>query len=660
VFCNGDEQCVAGHCAAGTPVNCPADNATCTLEFCNESTKQCESVPQDSDCTDSTVCNGAEKCDPTNNSANPTTGCVAGTALNCVDAFGCTTDTCNPQTGCVHTPDNSVCSNQNACDGIETCDVLTGCKAGTPPAPCNDSIACTTDTCDPATGLCSFTPDNSKCSNGQYCDGVETCSAATGCIAGTAVVCTNTDGVACTEEKCNEATDSCPLVGVPNHSLCPSGQVCSATGCTPGKSCTIDANCDDGLFCTGVESCVSGICQGGTPVDCADTVDCTVDSCDEAANACKHVATNSLCDDKNVCNGTETCDAQTGCKFGTQLNCADDGKSCTFETCVPGVGCQSFPDNSACNDGKFCNGTERCAPSAVGANATTGCVAGTAVTCPSDNIACTTESCDEATKTCVKTTDNSKCACGETCDATLGCGKNCTVRACAGHVYACGDCIDNDGDCKLDSNDSQCLGACQNNETGFKGDIPGQNSAPCKADCYFDNDTGAGNDDCYWTHECDPHEVTPKYDPEGKKCSYDVNASVPGSSASCAQLNLTQSTVCHTICDPITPNGCDCFGCCSIPGAPTDVYLGSEDSGGNGTCNLTTLADPTKCRPCLKVQACNNPCDHCEICVGKPTLPPDCTTQSCPAGHAPCGLPAQPPCAGGQYCVTGCCQDLAQ
>lgn len=658
VFCNGDEQCISGHCRAGTPVNCPADNVRCTLEFCSEGSKQCESVPQDSDCSDSTVCNGSERCDPTAGNANPTTGCVAGTPLNCNDGIGCTTDTCDAQDGCKHAPDDTACSNQNACDGIETCNPSSGCQAGTPPAPCDDQIACTTDTCDPATGLCSFKADNSKCSNGQYCDGVEQCNPASGCVAGTPIVCPNADGVACTEEKCDEASDSCPLAGVPNHSLCPSGQVCTASGCTPGKSCTTNANCSDGLFCTGVETCVGGICQGGTAVNCDDGVDCTVDSCDETANACKHVATNSLCDDKNVCNGTETCNATTGCQFGTTLNCPDDGASCTFETCVPGVGCQSFPDDTACNDGKFCNGTEKCAPKAAGANTTTGCVPGTAVTCPSDNIACTTELCDETTKACIKKTNDGLCGCGETCDPTTGCGKNCQVRACAGHVYACGDCVDNDGDCAIDSRDTQCLGACQNNESGFKGDIPGQNSAPCKADCYFDNDTGSGNDDCYWTHECDPHEVTPAFDPEGSKCKYDPNAKTPGSSGTCTQHFQTQSATCHSICDPLTPNGCDCFGCCTIPGAPTDVYLGSEDSSGNGSCNLTTLADPTKCRPCLKVQACNNPCDHCELCVGKPTLPPDCTTQQCPAGVQKCGLPTDPPCSDGQYCVTGCCQNL--
>lgn len=658
-YCTGVEKCVAGHCTAGTPVDCPDDGFSCTVEFCNDSTKQCERVAEDTACADNTVCNGAEKCEPTNTNANQTTGCIAGVALNCVDAFACTSDTCDAVSGCVHTPNDAACSNQNACDGIETCNPFAGCQAGSAPAPCDDGIVCTTDTCDPQTGFCVFKAVDSKCSDGLFCNGDERCDPLTGCIAGTPVACLNADGIACTEEKCDEALDTCPLKGVPNHSLCPTGDVCDPTnGCIPGKSCTTSAQCSDGLYCTGAETCVSGICQGGTPVDCDDGIDCTVDSCDETADACKHVASNALCDDKNVCNGTETCNATKGCQFGTDLVCPDDGFSCTTETCVPGQGCASVPFDSACNDNKMCDGVERCAPKSPGHNATTGCLAGTPVVCPQDNIACTTALCDDTVNGCVTKTDDNACACGETCDAITGCGKHCTVRACAGKVYECGDCSDNDGDCKIDSNDQSCLGACQNNEAGFKGDIPGQNSAPCKADCYFDNDTGSGNDDCYWTHECDPHEVATAYDPEGQKCAYDTNAKVPGSSGSCTDHQTSQSTTCHTICGPLTPNGCDCFGCCSIPGAPTTVYLGSEDAGGNGTCNLATVGDPTKCRPCLQVDACLNRCDHCELCVGKPTLPPDCTSQQCPPGAQPCGLATDPPCGDGQYCVTGCCQNL--
>ena len=72
----------------------------------------------------------------------------------------------------------------------------------------------------------------------------------------------------------------------------------------------------------------------------------------------------------------------------------------------------------------------------------------------------------------------------------------CTVTNCQTHTYQCGDCIDNDGDGLTDSQDPDCLGVCDNNEGGFNTDIPGGNAAPCKMDCYFDQDTGDGNDDC--------------------------------------------------------------------------------------------------------------------------------------------------------------------
>src|SRR5258706_312705 len=86
-------------------------------------------------------------------------------------------------------------------------------------------------------------------------------------------------------------------------------------------------------------------------------------------------------------------------------------------------------------------------------------------------------------------------------------GALCFQATCQGKLYECGDCQDNDGDNLIDAEDPNCLGACQNNEAGFSGNIPGQNNAPCKMDCYFDQDTGSGNDDCQWDHHCDTHEM---------------------------------------------------------------------------------------------------------------------------------------------------------
>src|SRR5262249_22073715 len=148
----------------------------------------------------------------------------------------------------------------------------------------------------------------------------------------------------------------------------------------------------------------------------------------------------------------------------------------------------------------------------------------------------------------------------------------------------------------------------------------------------------------------------PNYPPEGSGCSYKPNAKISGYSGTCADAFAAQSAQCLSYCLPLTPNGCDCFGCCSIPGAPTTVWLGSENPHGTGSCNLKTLDDQTKCKPCTQVPSCLNPCDTCELCVGKTTLPVTCLEQTCPAGLQKCGMPGQQPCAAGWSCITGCCQ----
>jgi hypothetical protein len=199
------------------------------------------------------------------------------------------------------------------------------------------------------------------------------------------------------------------------------------------------------------------------------------------------------------------------------------------------------------------------------------------------------------------------------------------ITACEGHIFACGDAVDNDGDGLVDSSDPDCLGSCDNTEEGFEPGIPGQPCCPCLTDCYFDQDLGSGNDDCYWNHRCDPHEVPPDYYPEpdvGDSCAYDPDANTPGTAATCAELSSSQSTNCHDFCGPLVPNGCDCFGCCELPaGSGAYVWLGSKDLNGIGTCDLAHADDPTMCHPCEPVPACMNSCDPCEMCIGKGTLP---------------------------------------
>jgi len=245
---------------------------------------------------------------------------------------------------------------------------------------------------------------------------------------------------------------------------------------------------------------------------------------------------------------------------------------------------------------------------------------------------------------------------------------SCYPTTCSGKLLECGDCVDNDGDNKIDAHDRECLGPCDNTEgPALTAGIGGETGGPCKADCYFDFGNGPGNDNCLWDHQCDPLAVAPLYPPEGK---YDQT--LVGSPKDCP---ANQSDQCLNYCRPLTPNGCDCFGCCTFPelagrgpnNGPGYVWIGSMDDMKNGTCTFADVLEPTKCKPCTPVEGCWNDCGKCELCLGKDTLPPECTPPDggtydggppparCPTNVMPCGLPGDAMCPVDTYCVTGCC-----
>jgi hypothetical protein len=95
---------------------------------------------------------------------------------------------------------------------------------------CDDGFDCTFDACDLTLQRCRFTPDDAKCQNGVYCDGVEQCDNKLGCIAGPPVSCD--DKTPCTIDTCDEASQTCKHVprdadgdGDPDWH-CPGGHDC--------------------------------------------------------------------------------------------------------------------------------------------------------------------------------------------------------------------------------------------------------------------------------------------------------------------------------------------------------------------------------------------------------------------------------------------------
>ena len=75
-------------------------------------------------------------------------------------------------------------------------------------------------------------------------------------------------------------------------------------------------------------------------------------------------------------------------------------------------------------------------------------------------------------------------------------GGICFESPCSGTIWQCGNCLDDDGDGLVDALDPDCVGACDNNEGGYRLDIPGSDTPNCNLDCYYDDDQGSGNDRC--------------------------------------------------------------------------------------------------------------------------------------------------------------------
>lgn len=377
------------------------------------------------------------------------------------------------------------CSDGVFCNGAEVC-ANGSCAAGTAPD-CDDDIACTADSCDGSEDACVHVTQDAECDDGSACNGVESCDVAAGCVAGTPVDCVD-DGIDCTVDACAEPNGTCGYS--PSDALCPPGETCVVEqgGCTPKPPCAIDADCDDGKACNGVETCLAGVCEQGEPLACDDGISCTddtcdaeldaclhapnhtrcsdeafcngdevcdveqgclpgappacddglgctVDACDATSDECVHDADHTVCDDGKFCNGAEQCDVIAGCKAGIPPAC-DDGKACTSDACSTDQNdCVHTPVHAFCDDGLHCNGEETCSASAADAS---GCVAGTTVSCDPDGTACTADVCSEVTQACAHTPRDELCSPTEYCDGAIA-GMGCVQRDICSQDAHCDD-----------------------------------------------------------------------------------------------------------------------------------------------------------------------------------------------------------------------------
>lgn len=80
-----------------------------------------------------------------------------------------------------------------------------------------------------------------------------------------------------------------------------------------------------------VDPTLGGPCQDDG--QCDDGVECTVDACDRKLGRCRFQPDDDRCDNGVYCDGAERCDVRTGCVAGEPVACSDNS-TCTIDTCV--------------------------------------------------------------------------------------------------------------------------------------------------------------------------------------------------------------------------------------------------------------------------------------------------------------------------------------
>jgi len=613
------DLCTVDSCDPGTgevthvPVECSNHDACDGLETCNPMTGLC--VPGTPiHCDDGNLCNGLESC-------NPTTGqCESGTPLNCDDANLCTLDECIATLGCRHMPlVGTTCNDRDLCTVNDQCQADGRCE-GTP-IDCSDGDACNgLETCDPLSGGC-VAGVPVACDDQDVCNGVETCDPVTGkCVPGTALRCD--DGNPCTDDLCDRVTGCYN----PNNSApCEDGRLCTTGDRCVGGECVSGGpkDCNDGIPCT-EDSCVEGVGCVHVARDsaCEDGNDCTDNFCDISAGGCRQVVRNGQpCDDHNACTvndiclGTaclgvglncndgipctdDYCDLETGCRNDPVHSRCDDRNSCTDNVCDPDQGGCVFPDNQdSCDDGNPCTLNDQCLYGT--------CIGGDPNPCD-DQVACTEDVCQDyigcqhipVDDFC----DDGNICTAEYCDASQGC-----VR----EGLSGGDCDDGDPCTRVD--------LCQ------QGRCEGSDVDPC------DDGVACTKDSCV----------------AGAGCRHDAQNDLCDDGASCTN-------------DRCTDHGCEWTpldGRCNDGNVCTaDACLGANGGDPGTGCLHTPLTGDYGCDDqnlCTEGDLCvDGRCKGTEISCDDGT---SCTVDSCDPGTGCQSVPNHFLCDDGIACTHDQC-----
>ncbi|HEV8321898.1 MAG TPA: PPC domain-containing protein [Myxococcota bacterium] len=521
-----------------------------------------------------------------------------------------------------------------------------------------------------------------ECDDGLVCNGVERCGDDGLCRAGEPPACD--DGVDCSDDSCVEP-GGCQ--SIPNHDLCPPAQLCNpaAGGCVM-QPCMTAAECQDGFFCNGAETCTAGgFCAGGALVICDDFVACTTDACNEATDSCANTPVNALCDDGAFCNGSETCVPPVGCAPGVTVACGD-GNACTLDVCDEATNaCMNVPrDQDMDGFGDAVCGGSDCADldPTRHPGAAENCANGVDEDCNA-LVDCADTACTTA-PVCNMTCAAFEAACADglddDCDSDTDCADaDCTgvppcPAMCAATETSCTNMVDDDCDGAPDCLDTTCAA------------MPG-----CTGCMPFESCANGADDDCDTLVDCDdPACVT---DPSciiciGTEVCLNFNDDDCDGLTDCEDPDCTGTIFC-AFCLPVEVctggadedcNGltdCDDMACAfdpsCLPGCQPESCVNLVDDDCD---NLIDCADPDCagnffCQLCLGFELCfglrDDDCDGLIDC-GDPdcagtTACSVCSAESCTNGNdddcdslIDCG---DPDCAGSPFCGETCTPDGA-
>jgi hypothetical protein len=560
---------------------------------------ECQPATASTDCDDGVACTADE--------------CYSGTCVNsprafmCDDGDECTIDTCNREQvtngGCSNKArvciDNDICTLDGVCNADIGCDFSKSNPAGC----AGLGNECTDAICVPGSG-CQLTPV--VCEDGNIST-VDACVLGKGCVHqlvecggpsfGDCVPSTSCMIAQCVAGLCQEMPKFCDDDIPCTQDFCDTNGMCqnmpNATACP-----------DDGKFCTFTVCDVTFGCVQ-QPVGCDDGNPCTFDKCEEGVG-CTHVLDLGCCLDEGDCNDGNPCTTDVCNPLNTCVNMPldpDDGISCTLDTCVPN-GSTSFFDHKT--DDSLCSGDLKC-------SASLGCVECTSYDDCQDNSACTIDSCDWKTGSCI--VEVRDCKDFEECTEPYGI---CEPKAGACNSdYECEDvphdehcqdvqCVDNWCTAVSNTDGNWCPGSNQCSQGVCQGGACVQQEQTCTTSSPCDigvcNPATGG---CSYEWKCD----------DGDDCTNDTCDSVTGK--------------CKNVPDPL------CIACdpeAEVSGCPTDLV----------------------CEGLKKqVQYSGNCWQHgrCEfssyICQDNP-----CSTSWCGEGI---GCYSQPKCDDGNPCTTDYC-----